>query len=151
MRATPLLSAMAGRARRGLRRAAIRAALALGGTLSALAAVGFATCALFEAWRAQYGAVIAALAVSGVYLVLAALLFLCLRLLGGEKPPAAAGPPPPPPPPAREDEAAKAARPTGAESEAAALAVGVEIAKTLTPLQLTIVAAISGFIAGRKL
>lgn len=36
-------------------------------------------------------------------------------------------------------------------SEAVALALGVEIAKQLTPLQLTMVAALSGFIAGRKL
>jgi len=40
---------------------------------------------------------------------------------------------------------------TNGDSDAAALAVGVQIAKQLTPLQLALLAAISGFIAGRRL
>jgi hypothetical protein len=128
-----------------LRRVAIRAAFALASALMAMVGIGFATYALFEAWRVQFGPINAALGLSAIYLVLAALLYLCSRRGGtsasleaksGFRAASAAG--------------ADAAR-SGGGPEAAAVAMGIELSKQLTPLQLTLIAALSGFVAGRKL
>jgi hypothetical protein len=143
----PYWSALAARSRGRLRRAVISAALAMAGTLAALVGVAFATAALFEAWRLQYGVVAASVGLSLIYLVVALILFLCIRLVGAPR----SGPAT-----LRPDEASAAALKSvaGANSApdaAAALAVGAEIARQLTPLQLALLAAISGFIAGRRL
>ncbi len=143
------LSALAGRLRQSARRIVIRVALAFAGALSGLAGVAFATYALFEAWRLQYGVVIASIGLSVIYLFLAAVLFLCLRLVGSPR----SAPATPGSGEGAANDGAPVKSPTSASggSEAVALALGVEIAKQLTPLQLTMVAALSGFIAGRKL
>jgi len=78
----PYFSAMAARSRGRLRRFALCAALATAGTLAALVGLAFATCALFEAWRLQYGVVTAAIGLSAIYVVAALILFLCIRLVG---------------------------------------------------------------------
>ena len=143
MNVTPYLSALAARSRNHVRRMVICAALATAGALSGVVAIAFATCALFEAWRAQYGVVSASIGLSTIYLVAAAVLFLCVRLVGGRRSTTA-------PFRSREEAAAVAAAASPAP-DAAALAAGVEIAKRLTPLQLALLAAISGFIAGRRL
>ncbi len=93
--------------------------------------------------------VTASIGLSVIYLVVALILFLCIRLVGAPRSAAA---------PLRQDEASadaaaalKSTAAASAASDAAALAVGVQIAKQLTPLQLALLAAISGFIAGRRL
>ena len=145
----PYLSALAARSRGRMRRLVICAALAMAGALSGVVGVAFATSALFEAWRLQYGVVTASIGLSVIYLVVALILFLCIRLVGAPRSAAA---------PLRQDEASadaaaalKSTAAASAASDAAALAVGVQIAKQLTPLQLALLAAISGFIAGRRL
>ena len=143
------LSALAARSRQSMRRLVIRAALALAGALSGAVGLGFATYALFEAWRLQYGVVGASIGLSALYLVLAAVFFLCLRLVGGARSATAVSGPGEGS--ARDAAALKSSAQTSGASEAAALAVGLEIAKQLTPLQLAMLAALSGFIAGRRL
>lgn len=142
------LSALAARSQRSMRRLVIRAALAFAGALSGAVGLGFATYALFEAWRMQYGVVVAAIGLCVIYLVLAAIFFLCTRLVRPTLSTKAAsglseG--------LTEGAAAKSAPQADGGYEAAALAVGVEIAKQLTPLQLAMLAALNGFLAGRKL
>lgn len=143
------LSAWAARSRQGARRLVIRAALALAGALAAMVAIAFATGALFEAWRLQYGVVGASVGLSVVYLVLAAICLLSLRLVGAGRPATLIAEPSPGSP--ADAATLKSPPQTRGASEAAALAIGVEIARQLTPLQLAIVAAISGFVAGRRL
>ncbi len=143
------LAALAARSQQSLRRVFIRVALVCAGALSAAVGLGFATYALFEAWRLQYGAVQAAVGLGVIYFVLAGVLFLCLRLVGPTRPAKAvsglserlAG----------DAATLKSAAQASRASEAAALAMGVEVAKQLTPLQLVLLAALSGFMAGRKL
>jgi hypothetical protein len=115
----------------------------LASALMAMVGIGFATYALFEAWRLQFGPINAALGLSAIYLVLAALLYLCSRR-GGTSASLEAKPG------LRAASAAGAAR-SGGGPEAAAVAMGIELSKQLTPLQLTLIAALSGFVAGRKL
>ena len=141
-------SGLAARSRGRMRRLVICAALAVAGALSGVVGLAFATCALFEAWRLQYGVVTASIGLSVIYLVVALILFLCIRMVSAPRSATA---------PLRPDEAsagaAAALKSTSAASDAsdaAALAVGVQIAKQLTPLQLVLLAAISGFIAGRR-
>jgi len=143
------LTALAARSRQSVRRLVICAALAFAGALSGAVGLGFATYALFEAWRLQYGVVSASIGLSVIYLVLAAIFFLCIRLVGAgrsAKPASGSGEG------STGDAAALKSSAEGrAGSEAAALAVGIEIARQLTPLQLAMLAAFSGFIAGRRL
>jgi hypothetical protein len=143
------LSALAARSRQSMRRLVVCAALAFAGALSAAVGLGFATYALFAAWRLQYGVVIASIGLSAIYLVLALVFFLCIRLVGAPRSAKAVSGPGEGS--AGEAAALKSSPPAGGGSEAAALAVGVEIAKQLTPVQLTMLAALSGFIAGRRL
>jgi hypothetical protein len=132
-----------------MRRLVICAALAFAGALSGAVGLGFATYALFEAWRTQYGVVTASIGLSAIYLVLALVFFLCIRLVG--RPRSAKAVSGPSEGLAGEAAALKSSAQAGGGSEAAALAVGVEIARQLTPVQLTMLAALSGFIAGRRL
>jgi hypothetical protein len=140
-----VLSMLAAGSQLRLRRLAVRAAFAAASGLMAAVGIGFATYALFEAWRLQFGPINAALGLSAIYLVLAALLYLCARRSGSSsafsaKPALGATSP----------AGADAIR-SGAGPEAAAVAMGIELSKQLTPLQLTLIAALSGFVAGRKL
>jgi hypothetical protein len=132
-----------------MRRLAICAALAMAGALCGVVGLAFATCALFEAWRLQYGVVTASIGLSVIYLVVAIILFVCIRMVGAPQSATTSLRPDD----ASTGDAAAALKSTaaGAASDAAALAVGVQIAKQLTPLQLALLAAISGFIAGRRL
>jgi ABC-type siderophore export system fused ATPase/permease subunit len=145
----PYWSALAARSRGRMRRLIICAALAAAGALSGVVGLAFASCALFEAWRLQYGVVTASIGLSVIYLVVALILFLCIRMVGAPRSATAS---------LRSDEASagvaaalKSTASASDPSDAAALAVGVQIAKQLTPLQLALLAAISGFIAGRRL
>jgi hypothetical protein len=143
------LSALAARSRQSMRRVVICVALAFAGALSGAVGLGFATYALFEAWRLQYGVVGASIGLSAIYLVLALVFFLCLRLVGAPRSAkivsglgeGSTG----------DASTLKSTVQASGASDAAALAVGVEIARQLTPLQLAMLAAFSGFIAGRRL
>jgi hypothetical protein len=141
------LSALAAGSQRRLRRVALTAALAFAGALSAAVGLGFATYALFYAWKLQYGAVNAAFGLSAIYLVLAVVLFLCLRRVGATPTSATNRPA------AESMGASELLRERGEanDAQAAALSAGAEIARQLTPMQLALLAAISGFVAGRKL
>ena len=110
---------------------------------------GLLTCALYEALRLHYGAVTALFGLGGIYLIVAGILYLCYRRAGsrpvanassglnrGRNPNA---------------EAVNAAARASEAPQAVALALGAELVKQMTPLQLTILAAISGFVAGRRL
>ena len=140
-----VLSMLAAGSQLRLRRVAIRAVFALTSALTAAVGIGFATYALFETWRQQFGPINAALGLSAIYFVLTVLLYLCSRR-GGSTSSLQAKP------------ALHAASAASADSirsgggpEAAAVAMGIELSKQLTPLQLTMIAALSGFVAGRKL
>jgi hypothetical protein len=140
------LSTLAAGSQQRLRRLAIRAALVFAAALSAAIGLGFATYALFAAWRLQYGIINAWIGLSAIYFILAGVLYLCCRRIGLASPAlptsALAGGL------TGDAETLKAA---GANSQGAALALGVELAKQLTPLQLAMVALLSGFVAGRRL
>jgi hypothetical protein len=143
------LSVLAASSQRHMRRLLIRAALALASALAAAIGLGFATCALFHVWRMQYGVVDAAIGLSAIYLILAGVLYLCSRSIGPARSAPStstlsAGL-------AGDAEALKAGAQASGASQAAALAAGVELAKQLTPLQLTMLAVLSGFVAGRRL
>jgi hypothetical protein len=144
-----LLSALAAGSRQLARRVLIRAALALACALSGTIGLGFATYALFEALRPQYGVVNASIALGTIYLVFAGILYLCYRR-AGSSPVANAflgqsrgleG----------NAEALKAAARASEAPQAVALAMSAELVKQMTPLQLTLLAVISGFVAGRRL
>jgi hypothetical protein len=144
------LSALAAGSQQRLQRFALRAALALAAGLSAAIGLGFASYALFEVWRLHYGTINASIGLSAIYFILAGVLYLCCGRIGLTPPakPASA--------PARglsgDAEGLKAAAmQAGLSSQGAALAAGVELAKQLTPLQLVMLSALSGFVAGRRL
>jgi hypothetical protein len=144
------LSVLAAGSKQRLRRVLLRAALALASVMSAMVGVGFATGALFQAWRLQYGVISASIGLSAIYLVLAGVLYLCFRRVGLTPPSiqpnsvlsgGLSG----------EAETLRAGVQAVGASQAAALAVGVELAKQLTPVQLAMLSALSGFVAGRRL
>jgi hypothetical protein len=110
----------------------------------------FATYALFEALRLQYGVVDSSVGVGATYLILAAILYLCDRR-AGPAPVANALFSDLRPEPARDAEALKAAAHANDAPQTATLAMGIELVKQMTPLQLTMLAVISGFVAGRRL
>jgi hypothetical protein len=143
------LSALAASSQRRARRFFLCAALAFTSVLSGAIGLGFATYALFEAWRQQYGIIDAALGLSAIYIILAAILYLCCLRVGA-KPRAAASSALGSGPVDNFDAVKTAAQATGAP-QAAALAMGVELAKQMTPLQLAMLAVISGFVAGRRI
>jgi hypothetical protein len=143
------LSVLAASSQRRARRFFLCAALALASVLSGAVGLGFATYALFEAWRQQYGIVNAALGLGAIYIILAVILYLCCLRVGAKPRPAA-----------NSDlgsasdqtlDAVKAAAQADGAPQAAALAMGVELAKQMSPLQLAMLAVLSGFIAGRRL
>ena len=76
------LSALAASSQRRARRFFLCAALAFASALSVAIGLGFATYALCEAWRQQYGVIDAALGLSAIYIVLAAILYLCCLRVG---------------------------------------------------------------------
>jgi hypothetical protein len=144
------LSTLAAGSQQRLRRLAIRAAFVFAAALSAAIGLGFATYALFAAWRLQYGIINASIGLSAIYFILAGVLYLCCGRIGLT----------PPAKPASalagglsgDAEGLKAAAmQAGLSSQGAALAAGVELAKQLTPLQLVMLSALSGFVAGRRL
>jgi hypothetical protein len=143
------LSVLAASAQGRARRFFLCAALAFASALSGAIALGFATYTLFEAWRLQYGSVNAALGLSAIYIILAAILYLCCLRVGA-KPRAVVNSAPVTGSVDDIDALKAAAQATGAP-QAAALAMGVELAKQMTPLQLTMLAVLSGFVAGRRL
>jgi hypothetical protein len=140
------LSTLAAGSQQRLRRFAIRGALAFAAALSAAIGLGFATYALFEAWRLQYGTINASIGLSAIYFIVAGILYLCCRRIGLA-------------PPAVSTSAlaeslpgdAETLKAAGANAQGAALALGVELAKQLTPLQLAMLSLLSGFVAGRRL
>jgi hypothetical protein len=139
------LSTLAAGSQQRLRRFAIRGALALAAALSAAIGLGFATYALFAAWRLQYGTINASIGLSAIYFILAGILYLCCRRIGLASPAV------------RTSALAEGLTgdldtlKAGANSQGAALALGVELAKQLTPLQLAMLSLLSGFVAGRRL
>jgi hypothetical protein len=131
------------------RRFFMRVRLAFACALSGAIGLGFAPYALFEALRLQYGVVDASGGVGAIYLILAGILYLCDRRAGPT--PVANAPSGPRPGLAGNVEAFKAAAQASDAPQAVALAMSIELVKQMTPLQLTMIAAISGFAAGRKL
>jgi hypothetical protein len=142
------LSVLAASAQGRARRFFLCATLVLASALSGAIGLGFATYALFETWRLQYGTVNAALGLSAIYIVLAVILYLCCLRLGARPraAPTASGIGP-----GDNSDSMKAATQAAGAPQAAALAMGVELAKQMSPLQLAMLAALSGFIAGRRL
>ena len=131
------------------RRVLVRVALAFSCALSGIVGLGFATCALFEALRPLYGVLNALLGLGAIYLIVAGILYLCYRDAA-------------PRPVADTTAGLNRGRPRGAEAinaaaraneapQALALAMSAELVKQMTPLQLTALAMISGFVAGRRL
>jgi hypothetical protein len=142
------LSVLAAQAQPRLRRFIVAACLAFAAALSGAIGLGFASNALFQALLMQYGAINASLALAAIYLILAGIFYLCYR-----RAKLAPRAPPVPAPLFTSDaaDALKAAAQANGTPQAAAVAMGVELAKQLTPLQLTMLAALSGFVAGRRL
>ena len=131
------------------RRFFMRVGLAFACALSGAIGLGFATYALFEALRLQYGVVDASGGLGAIYLVLAGILYLCDRR--AEPAPLANAPSGLRLGQASNAEALKTAAQASDTPQAAALAMSIELVKHMTALQLTMIAAISGFAAGRKL
>jgi lysylphosphatidylglycerol synthetase-like protein (DUF2156 family) len=133
-----VLSALAADAQQSVRRLIICACLAFAAVLSGAIGLGFATYALFVGVRLQYGAIAAAAVLAAFYLIVAGIFFLLYRRASR----------------AASREAAKrlnAAAQAASAPQAAAVTMGLELAKQLTPLQLALLAALSGFVAGRRL
>lgn len=135
MNPAPYLIALAARGKAGARRILMVAAFAVAAVAAAVVGLAFATFALFEAWRLQYGAVASGLGIAALYFLLAVILLVCVRFVG-RPPPAIATP-------------AAVASPV-VDAETAAFNAGVEMSKQVTPVQLVLLAALSGFIAGRR-
>lgn len=144
-----LLSVLAAGSQQLARRLFVRAALAFACALSGTIGLGFATYALFEALRSQYGVVNASIGLGAIYLVAAGILYLCYRRAGAS--PVATAPFGLSQGQAGNAEALKAAAQASQSQQAAALAMSVELVRQMTPLQLTMLAVISGFVAGRRL
>jgi hypothetical protein len=144
-----LLSVLAAGSQLLARRLFVRTTLAFACALSGTIGLGFVTYALFGALRLQYGVVNAPIRLGAIYLIVAGVLYLRCRL-AGQTPVANAssglsrG---------RADnaEALNAAGQASEAPRAVALAMSAELVKQMTPLQLTMLAVISGFVAGRRL
>jgi hypothetical protein len=144
-----LLSVLAGGSQQLARRFFVRAALAFACALSATIGLVFATYALFEALRWQCGVVNASIGLGAIYFVAACILYLCHHragpmLVANARFGLSQGQ-------AGNAEALKAAAQASEATQAVALAMSVELVRQMTPLQLTMLAAISGFVAGRRL
>jgi hypothetical protein len=144
-----LLSVLAAGSRQLARRVVVRVALASACALSGTIGLGFATGALFESLRLQFGVVTTLFGLGAIYLIVAGILYLCYRRAGSR-------------PVANASsglnrgrnlnaEAVNAAARASEAPHAGALAMSAELVKQMTPLQLTMLAAISGFVAGRRL
>jgi hypothetical protein len=144
-----LLSALTAGWRQLARRFFARAALAFACALSGTIGLGFATYALFEALRLQYGVVNASIGLGAIYLVAAGILYLSYRRAGPTL--VANAPSGLSQGRAGDAEALKAAALTSEAPHAVALAMSAELVRQMTPLQLTMLAVISGFVAGRRL
>ncbi len=144
-----LVSVLAASSQQFARRVLVRAALAFACALSGTIGLGFATYALLEVLRLRYGVVNASIGLGAIYLIAAGILYLCYRRTGsttGANAPAGLSQGRP-----GNAEALKAAAQAGQSPQAAALAMSVELVREMTPLQLTMLAVISGFVAGRNL
>ena len=143
------LSVLTAGSRQLVRRVLVRAALALAFALSGAIVAGFATFALFVTLRLQYGVVNAAIGLGAIYLVVASVLYLCYRCAGTKAGANASsglsrGP-------TGNAAAFNAAARASEAPQAVALAMSAEFIKQMTPLQLMMLAVISGFVAGRRL
>ena len=144
-----LLSVLAAGSQQLARRVFVRAAVAFACALSGTIGLGFVTYALLEALQLQYGVVTASIGLGAIYLVAAGILYLCYRRAGST--PVAIAPSGLSQGRAGNPEALKAAAEASESQQTAALAMSVELVRQMTPLQLTMLALISGFVAGRKL
>jgi hypothetical protein len=144
------LSVLAASAQLRVRSAANRLALALASAFCGAIGVAFATYALFHALEAQYGAINASIGLSAIYFILALVLYLFSRRVG-LAPRVQSGLTAEATSSIGEPDALKASMQSASSSQAAALALGAEFAKQLTPLQLAMLSALSGFVAGRRL
>ena len=144
-----LLSVLAACSQQLARRVLVRTALAFACALSGTVGLGFVTYAVFEALRLHYGVVNAAIALGAIYLIVAGILYLCYRVagprpVGNASLGAGRGP-------VGNAEAFNASAQAGEAPQAVALAMSAELVKQMTPVQLTMLAVISGFVAGRRL
>jgi hypothetical protein len=150
-----MLRALTAEPRRRLRRLFTGVLLACAGAAFALIGLGFATWALFVTAREQWGVVGAAAAIAAGYFVVAIGLFAWRAKVVASDAPQARSPenrPPDEPVTASADSAEALAKKiaAGGAAQAAAFAPGDELAKQLTPAQLVMLAALNGFISGRK-
>jgi hypothetical protein len=143
------LSVLAAGSQQLARRFFVRTSLAFACALSGTIGLGFATCALFEELRLQYGVVNASIGLAAIYVIVAGILYLCYRRAGPA--PIASAPSGLGQRWAGNAEALKAAAQASEAPQAVALAMSVDLVKQMTPLQLTMLAVISGFVAGRRL
>jgi len=135
-----LLSVLAAGSQQLAQRILVRTAPAFACALSGTIGMGFATYALFESMRLQYGVINALFELGTIYLIVAGIHFLCYRR-AGSRPFANAffGPKRGRVPNA--EAANVVVRPSEAP-QAVALAMSAEFVKQMTPLQPTMVAAI---------
>ena len=142
-----LLWASSAGPRKQVRRLLAGVALSCAGAAFGSVGLGFATWALFVTIRAQYGVADAAAAIAAIYLVLAVALLAWrgkiapvaaaeTRSLGNRQ--------------SVKDTTDRLARLIAAGSATRPLALGEELAEQLTPVQLVLLAALTGFVAGRK-
>jgi hypothetical protein len=150
-----MLRALTAEPRKRLRRLITGAALACAGAAFGAVGLGFATWALFVTMQAQWGVADTAAAIAAGYFVVAIILFACRAnvVSPDASPMRSAGID-------RSDEAIANAADSadalakkiaaGNAARAGGFAASDELAKQLTPVQLVMLAALNGFISGRK-
>jgi hypothetical protein len=144
----PLPWALIAPSQKYAQRLVARMALACAGAAAGAVGLGFATYAFFAALRAQYGAVEAAAAIAATYLILAGILLAWRGVIGST---ASRGAPTLPTRLAADASQRTAKQLQTDAAQAATLALGMEVSRQLTPVQLILVAALTGFVAGRKI
>jgi hypothetical protein len=150
-----MLRALTAEPRRRLRRLFTGVLLACAGAAFALIGLAFATWALFVTAQAQWGVANAAAAIAAAYFVVAIVLFAWRAKVVSLDAPQARSPgnPRPDEPMAASADTAEALAKkiaAGNAAQSGAFAPGDELAKQLTPVQLVMLAALNGFISGRK-
>lgn len=150
-----MLRALTAEPRRRLRRLITGAVLACAGAASGAVALGFATWALFVTMQAQWGVAEAAAVIAAGYFVVAIGLFAWrAKVVARDGAPApSVGHRQPDETPADSVNTADALAKkiaAGNAARAGGFAASDELAKQLTPVQLVMLAALNGFISGRK-
>jgi hypothetical protein len=141
--------ALTAASRKYARRLAARMALACAGAAAGVVGTAFATAALFAAIRAQYDVIDASAAIAALYLILAGVLFAWRGVVGTTE--VRHGPVLDARQLARGAADAATKQIDADAAQTATLALGMNVARQLTPMQLILLAALTGFVAGRKI